>query len=175
MFPWLLGWWCDCPFSKILKKRCFLKVQFILKYKAALGRAPAFSLSNNVVVRVCWELLKKWGDSFPEVILGSRSCSTELPTWCASRQTPTVIAEQRASFHRVCWQADSASSGCFKDPTEPLLPRWHRGKESACSSGDVGETASIPGLGRSPGVGNGSPLQKFHGQTSLLGYCPWGQ
>ena len=30
------------------------------------------------------------------------------------------------------------------------------GKESACSAGDLG---SIPGLGRSPGGGNGNPLQ----------------
>ena len=30
------------------------------------------------------------------------------------------------------------------------------GKESACSAGDPG---SIPGLGRSPGEGNGNPLQ----------------
>ena len=30
------------------------------------------------------------------------------------------------------------------------------GKESACKAGDPG---SIPGLGRSPGEGNGSPLE----------------
>ena len=36
------------------------------------------------------------------------------------------------------------------------------GKESVCSAGDLG---SIPGLGRSPGVGNGNPLQ-----YSCLGY-----
>ena len=30
------------------------------------------------------------------------------------------------------------------------------GKESACSAGDL---CSIPGLGRSPGEGNGNPLQ----------------
>ena len=30
------------------------------------------------------------------------------------------------------------------------------GKESACSAGDPG---SIPGMGRSPGEGNGKPLQ----------------
>ena len=30
------------------------------------------------------------------------------------------------------------------------------GKESACNAGDLG---SIPGLGRSPGEGNGYPLQ----------------
>ena len=31
------------------------------------------------------------------------------------------------------------------------LPRWLSGKESACSADDVGDSGSIPGLGRSPG------------------------
>ena len=49
-------------------------------------------------------------------------------------------------------------------------------KESACNAGHLG---SIPGLGRSPGEGNGNPLQallpgKTHGQRSLIGYSPWG-
>ena len=37
-----------------------------------------------------------------------------------------------------------------------VLPGGSDGEESACNAGDPG---SIPGLGRSPGVGNGSPLQ----------------
>ena len=47
----------------------------------------------------------------------------------------------------------------------------------ACNAGDLG---SIPGLGRSPGEGNGNPLQyscldgESHGQRSLVGYSPWG-
>ena len=36
------------------------------------------------------------------------------------------------------------------------LPRWLHGKESACNVKDVG---SIPGLERSPEVGNDNPLQ----------------
>ena len=49
-------------------------------------------------------------------------------------------------------------------------------KESACNAGDPG---LILGLGRSPGEGNGNPLQcscleKFHEQRSLVGYSPWG-
>ena len=36
------------------------------------------------------------------------------------------------------------------------LPDSSVGKESACSAGDLG---SIPGSGRSPGEGNGYPLQ----------------
>ena len=36
------------------------------------------------------------------------------------------------------------------------FPRSSVGKESACNAGDL---SSIPGLGRSPGEGNGNPLQ----------------
>ena len=44
------------------------------------------------------------------------------------------------------------------------LPRWLSGKESACQyrwcrRGDAGDAVLIPGLGRSPGGGNGNPLQ----------------
>ena len=57
------------------------------------------------------------------------------------------------------------------------LPCGSAGKESACSVGDLD---SIPGLGRSPGEGKGSPLQYsglenpmdciVHGVTT----SPWG-
>ena len=33
------------------------------------------------------------------------------------------------------------------------------GKEFACNAGDMGDAGLIPGSGRSPGEGNGSPLQ----------------
>ena len=39
------------------------------------------------------------------------------------------------------------------------LPSSSAGKESACSAGDSGDLASIPGSGRSPGGGHGNPLQ----------------
>ena len=41
-------------------------------------------------------------------------------------------------------------------------------------SANAGDLGSIPGLGRSPGEGNGNPLQysylRFHGQRSLEVY-----
>ena len=42
-----------------------------------------------------------------------------------------------------------------------------------------GKPGSTPGSGRSPGEGNGYPLQdsgleESHGQRSLVGYSPWG-
>ena len=47
------------------------------------------------------------------------------------------------------------------------------------NAGDTRNTGSIPGLGRSPGEGNGNPLQYSclenpHGQRSLVGCSPWG-
>ena len=57
-----------------------------------------------------------------------------------------------------------------------IFPGGSDGKGSACNMGDPG---LIPGLGRSPGEGNGSPLTVFlpgesYGQRSLVGYSPWG-
>ena len=49
-------------------------------------------------------------------------------------------------------------------------------KNPTANAGGIG---SIPGSGRSPGGGNGHPLQyslpgKLHGQNSLVGSSPWG-
>ena len=41
------------------------------------------------------------------------------------------------------------------------LPRWHGGKQS--NAGDARDVGLIPWSGRSPGEGNGNPLQ----------YCAW--
>ena len=52
-------------------------------------------------------------------------------------------------------------------------------KNLPANAEDMRDAGSIPGSGRSPGVGNGNPLQyswprNFHGQSSLKGYSPWG-
>ena len=39
------------------------------------------------------------------------------------------------------------------------LPQWLSGKEPTRNTGDIGDMDSIPGSGRSPGGGNGNPLQ----------------
>ena len=46
------------------------------------------------------------------------------------------------------------------------FPGGSAGKESTCNAGDWG---LIAGLGRSPGEGNGYPLQYVHG--CLLDFC----
>ena len=56
-----------------------------------------------------------------------------------------------------------------------VLLRWLSGKEPSCSAGNEG---SIPGSGKSPGEGNGNPLQcsRLENPTdrNLMGYSPWG-
>ena len=52
-------------------------------------------------------------------------------------------------------------------------------KNLPANTGDIRDTGSIPGLGRSSGGGNGNPTPvflpgKFHGRRSLAGYIPWG-
>ena len=53
-------------------------------------------------------------------------------------------------------------------------------KKPPANAGDSRDTSSIPGLGRSPGGGNGNPLQyscleNSMDRRSLVGYSPWGQ
>ena len=47
------------------------------------------------------------------------------------------------------------------------LPQWLSSKEFTCSAGDAGDTGSIPGSGKSPGRGNGNPLQYACQESSM--------
>ena len=80
---------------------------------------------------------------------------TKSRTWLSDWTTATI-------FHFLCIHIHMG------------FPGGSDGKESACNVGDLG---SIPGLGRSPGGGNGNPLQYFclenpHEQKSLVGCKP---
>ena len=76
----------------------------------------------------------------------------------------------------------TGSSHVTSLPTAPLgvyratrgLPHWLEVKNPPASAGD---SDLIPGSERSPGEGNGNPLQcsgECHGQRSQAGYSPWG-
>ena len=61
----------------------------------------------------------------------------------------------------------------YKELLEPSLVAQVV-KNLCCNAGDLG---SVPGLGRSPGEGNGYPLQQSCLENpidrSLVGYSPW--
>ena len=70
---------------------------------------------------------------------------------------------------------------CTRVPFPSLFPRIcsNFGWDSKASTYNAGDPGSIPGSGRSPGEGNGNPLQysclkKSHGWRNLVGYSPWG-
>ena len=54
----------------------------------------------------------------------------------------------------------------MKFHVQDWLPRWLRGKESACNAGDTGDAGSTPGSGRPPRGGGGNP-------NCLLQYSCW--
>ena len=78
----------------------------------------------------------------------------------------TVLSCGGCSVPRRMFSILSALSG---------LPGGSVVKKSPASAGDARDMGSTPGSGRSPGEGNGNPLQLFlpgksHGQRSLVGY-----
>ena len=57
------------------------------------------------------------------------------------------------------------------------FPAGTSGKELPASAGDIGDSGSIPGPGRSPGGGQNNPLrypclESLHWPRSLEGYIP---
>ena len=60
---------------------------------------------------------------------------------------------------KICWRRDRLPTPVFLG-----FPGGSAGKESACNVGDLG---SLPGLERSPGEGNGYPLQHSGLENSM--------
>ena len=69
----------------------------------------------------------------------------------------------RLGCHRGLLQCIASLSRTKKLPSVSLgLPHGSAGEKSACNAGDARGLGSIPGLGRPPGGGNGSPCQYSH-------------
>ena len=85
-----------------------------------------------------------------------------------------VGVEMMAKFDAITVsKCNCKSSLCVTDGWG--FPGGSAVKNPPANAGDMG---LIPGLGRSPGEGNGNPLQLFlpgksHGQRSLVGYSLW--
>ena len=78
--------------------------------------------------------------------------------WCSHKPRPAG-SQQMLKEERTLSQSSGKQCGG--------VPSGSAGKGSTCSAGDKGDTSSIPGLGRSPGEGNGS-------HSSILAWrVPW--
>ena len=97
------------------------------------------------------------GKGFPGGSAGKESA-------CNAGDPDSILGQE------VPWGRDSLLTPEFLG-----FPGGLDGKESACNAADLG---SVPGLGRSPGGGHGSPLQCSclgipMERGSLMGYSPW--
>ena len=110
----------------------------------------------------------------------------ELPDVQARFRKGRGNRDQIANIHwkflggKICWRRDRLPTPLFLG-----FPGGSDGKESTCKKREkeftcsVGDLASIPGLGRSPGGGHSYSLQYSflenpHGQRSLVGHSPLG-
>ena len=78
----------------------------------------------------------------------------------------------------MAFQLEQDRCTCFKVMQLEGFPGGTVVKNLPANAGDARDMGLIPGSGRSPGVGNGNPLQysylenSIHGQRSLEGYSP---
>ena len=77
------------------------------------------------------------------------------------------------------WMRSPGSLYRYSPLKEVSFPGGSAVKDLPANEGDTGDTGSIPRTGRSPGVGNGNPLQYFclenpHGPRNPEDYSPWG-
>ena len=79
-------------------------------------------------------------------------CSSVLAWRIPGTREPGGLLSMRSHRVRHYWSNLAAAAAVCGGE----LPWWLSGEESACNAGDV---SSIPGSGRSPGEGNGYPLQ----------------
>ena len=104
-------------------------------------------------------------------------------TWILITQVPkiklyswTYTAVPISQNHQIIFKSEfNAFSFGSQNNVPPGASGGSDSKESACNAGDPD---SILGLGRSPGEGNGNPLQcscleNPHGQRSPEGYSSW--
>ena len=81
-----------------------------------------------------------------------------------------LIQEKAKSLYKDLKKKHSKESeGSSFNASHLLFPGGSDGKESACNAGDLG---LIPGLGRSPGEGNGYPLQ-YSGLENFMDRGAW--
>ena len=85
----------------------------------------------------------------------ARTCIIHIWTSLVAQLVKNLPAIQETPFDprvgKIPWRRDRLPTPVFLG-----FAGGSDGKESACNEGDLG---SIPGLGRSPGEGNGNPLQ----------------
>ena len=93
--------------------------------------------------------------------LGTEKGSEEVPWWLSWWRIRLQCRRPRFNswVRKILWRRDRLPTPVFLD-----FPHGSAGEETAWNVGDLG---SLPGLGRSPGEGNGYPLQYSDLENSI--------
>ena len=121
-------------------------------------------MSDSVVVEAMCHKTAKGVKDYKEVILEKREP-------CSLATTALYLEQQ---FHRTfgnkIWKTMAKSVCCYKFTLSKDFPGGSDGKAPVHNAGDPG---SIPGLGRSPGEGNGTLLQYSCLENPMEGGAWW--
>ena len=80
-------------------------------------------------------------------------------TWMQEQITHQLTQSRPALWSSQKEKSNRGKGNRRQIPYPEGLPRWCSGKEHTDRAGDAKDMGSIPGSGRSPGEGNGNPLQ----------------
>ena len=133
-----------------------------LSDKWCIGFSTLFWISFLIVLDTGWSFKAQDNCFNWSIILG-------FPDSSVGKESTCQLQCRRPGFDpwvgKIHWRRD-------RPPTLIFLgfPCGSAGKESACNAGDLG---SIPELGRSPGEGNGFPLQ-YAGLENSMDYIVHG-
>ena len=126
--------------------------KILLKGQTWMSQNSLFTLSKKrlMYIKILWwnETSMDFGAlSWVDLPLSS------FPLTCLSFFLPKyLLSSCCVTLDRLLYPSETYSSLA----NWRLAPKWLSSKESTCNAGDTG---SIPGSGRSPGKGNGYPLQ----------------
>ena len=83
------------------------------------------------------------------------------PWETTGKLSPQALPESSEVLASSLFQSEPIQELCTLNcrKTNPFPPWWLSSKESTCNAGETGDMGSIPGSQRSPGEGNGNPLQ----------------
>ena len=114
-------------------------------YQQIATGASAFALKPQLKTCHSWRFWWFWGASLVAPLVKNLPAMQE--TWFSSW------------VRKILWRRHRLPTPVFLG-----FPGGSASKESSCNVGDLG---SVPGLGRSPGEGNGYPLQYFGLENSM--------
>ena len=100
-------------------------------------------------------------DSTWEVEDQMRVMLPQNPWETTGKLSPQALPESSEVLASSLFQSEPIQELCTLNcwMTNPFPPWWLSSKESTCNAGETGDMGSIPGSQRSPGEGNGNPLQ----------------